>query len=178
MRGRDKVTKSAFAGRNEDEERRAGGGARGVGNEVLDDCVQHADVAECDAQPLEVRLRDGRRRRVEHRERPRGARAARVGGGRALRRVPPRTILRAAAARTRRLGAGALRAAIRVPERQQRWQTQLPAARQLVLAVVARGALTAFETVVLKTIESRRHSEIIRAFAHEQILRLTKHLLE
>ena len=142
MRGRDKVTKSSFAGKNEDEARPAaakgGGGARGVGNEVLDDCVQHADVAERDAQPLEARLRDGRRRRVEHRERPRGARAARVGGGRALRRVPPRAILRAAAAaRTCRLCGGALRAAIRVTERQQRWQTQLPAGRQLVLAVVA-----------------------------------------
>ena len=70
---------------------------------MLDDRVQHADVTERDAQPLEARLRDGRRRRVEHRERPRGARAARVGGRCALRRVPPRPILCAATARTGRL---------------------------------------------------------------------------
>lgn len=112
-----------------EEEEQRDGGARGVRDEVLDESVENANVAERDAQPLEARLYRRGGRRVEHRERPRGARAARIRRARALRRVPSRALflLRATTARIRRLRAGALRAAIRVPERQQRRETQLPA---------------------------------------------------
>lgn len=143
-------------------------GARGLRDEVLDNRVENANVAERHAKPLEARLNGGGRRRVELRQCARRARAARIGRVRALGMMPAHALLRAAAARARRLGRGALGGAIRrVAERQQRRQTQLPT-RQLVLSAVARGAaITTFEAVVLEATNEERQRKI-RSSRHEK----------